>query len=164
MKDYAEVKDSGERRSYESGMVRDRSEGKGRFDLITPFALIRLAKHYENGARKYDDRNWEQGAPLTDFYDSAMRHLTKWMLRWDDEDHLAAALWNIAAIIHFEEQGREDLDNRPTYNQILADSIEVIFDEKVPEDTILAGPKDSINDLLARMHDPHNEYEYYNKS
>jgi hypothetical protein len=85
------------------------------------------------------------------------------MLRWDDEDHLAAALWNIAAIIHFEEQGRDDLDNRPSYRQILADSIEVILDENVPEDIVISGPKESINDLLARMHDPHNE-QYYSKS
>jgi len=155
MKEYSEVKDSGERRQYESGMVRDRSEGKGRFDLITPFALIRLAKHYENGARKYNDRNWEQGAPLTDFYDSAMRHLTKWMLRWDDEDHLAAALWNIAAMIHFEELGREDLDNRPSYGKILADSIEIIVDEKVPEGITVMGPKEAINEILARLHDPY---------
>ena len=37
--------DSGERRKFETGSVRDKREGKGRVDLIIPKSLIRLSKH-----------------------------------------------------------------------------------------------------------------------
>ena len=35
--------------------------GKGRCDLLPPNALLRLARHFENGSKKYGDRNWEKG-------------------------------------------------------------------------------------------------------
>lgn len=96
---YNEVKDSGQRTNFETGARRDLSSGKGRYDLIPFIILERLAKHYENGARKYEDRNWEQGIPLRSYLDSSLRHLTKWSQGSDDEDHLAAVLWNIAGLI-----------------------------------------------------------------
>ena len=54
------IKDSGDRTEFESGAVRDMHEGKGRFDLLPMCVLMRLAKHYENGSKKYGDRNWEK--------------------------------------------------------------------------------------------------------
>lgn len=106
---FIEVKDSGTRESFETGSKRDTREGKGRFDLITPFAMFRLARHYENGAKKYDDRNWEKGQPIMRYWDSANRHMWKWLQNNlsgnpQDEDHLAAALWNLAAMIDHEER------------------------------------------------------------
>lgn len=99
-----ETKDSGSRRSFATGSVRDAAEGKGRYDLITPIALLRLAQLYERGAKKYAARNWEKGQPVTVFFDCAMRHMQKHLAGWRDEDHLAAALWNIAGAIHVEHQ------------------------------------------------------------
>ncbi len=112
------IKDSGLRRSYVTGSVRDVRTGKGRFDLISPIALRRLAVHMENGARKYDERNWEKGQPLMDYIDSAMRHIASYVEGYRDEDHMAAALWNIHGFIHTEElisRGvlPNSLDNRP---------------------------------------------------
>lgn len=112
------IKDSGQRRSYVTGSVRDVRTGKGRFDLISPIALRRLAVHLENGARKYDERNWEKGQPLMDYIDSAMRHIASYVEGYRDEDHMAAALWNIHGFIHTEElisRGvlPNSLDNRP---------------------------------------------------
>lgn len=98
------VKDSGERQEFKTGAVRDMAAGKGRFDLISPIALLRLAKWYEAGARKYNDRNWEKGLPTGRCMDSALRHLNAYRLGHRDEDHLAAAMWNIAAIIHIQHQ------------------------------------------------------------
>ena len=50
------INDGGERMSYGDGKaIREPSTGKGRFDLITPFGLMRLAKWYEVGAKKYSD-------------------------------------------------------------------------------------------------------------
>lgn len=101
---YTAVKDSGARQAFTTGSVRDTQEGKGRFDLISPIALERIAKHYENGAKKYGDRNWEKGQPLGRYLDSALRHINKFREGHRDEDHLCAAIWNLMGIIHTESQ------------------------------------------------------------
>lgn len=102
------VVDGGKERTvFAGGAVREASTGNGRFDLLPPIALFRLAKHYENGALKYADRNWEKGLPLSRFIDSAFRHLMKFMLGERKEDHLAAILWNIAGYIHTEAMIQE---------------------------------------------------------
>lgn len=100
--------DNGKRREFQTGSVRDSRAGKGRFDLISPIALKRLAKHYEAGALKYNPRNWEKGQPLMSYIDSAQRHLNEWVLNKllgieDVEDHLAAVMWNAAAFMHTKE-------------------------------------------------------------
>lgn len=94
------VKDSGERQSFSTGSVRDTQAGKGRFDLISIPALRRLARHYENGARKYGDRNWEKGQPLGRYLDSAFRHLTYVLEGNTEEDHASAVSWNLFGYIH----------------------------------------------------------------
>lgn len=110
------MNDGGERISYGEGMaIREPSTGKGRFDLISPFALERLAKWYELGAQKYSNRNWEKGMPLSRLVDSAERHLNKFKMGLADEDHAAACAWNLFAIMHFQELGRDDLDDLPHY-------------------------------------------------
>lgn len=107
MTPFQDVKDSGKRQEFQTGGVRDPSEGKGRFDLIPPYPLRRLAQHYENGARKYADRNWEKGLPLGRFLDSALRHLADFMEGNRQEDHLAAAIWNLFGYLHTEREIRE---------------------------------------------------------
>ena len=97
---YREVKDSGARQEWDTGSVRDTQEGKGRYDLITPIGLRRLAIHYENGARKYGDRNWERGQPVPRYLESAIRHLYVFLEGDRSEDHLAAAAWNALSAIH----------------------------------------------------------------
>ena len=97
------VKDSGKRQAFKTGSVRDTREGKGRFDLISPIALKRLAQHYENGAKKYGDRNWEKGQPISRYLDSLIRHAYCYLEGHRDEDHLAAMMWNAAGAIHTEE-------------------------------------------------------------
>lgn len=98
------TKDSGERRSFDTGSQRDAATGKGRQDLMPWHALTYLAKLYERGAEKYDARNWELGQPVSTYFDCAMRHLQKHQQGWRDEDHLSAAVWNILGIIHTEHQ------------------------------------------------------------
>lgn len=112
--EFTSVKDSGQRQSFDTGAVRDTQEGKPRYDLIPATALHRLAIHYANGAKKYGDRNWEKGIPASRCIASALRHLYAWIRGQTDEDHLAAVLFNIMAIIHFEEVGEtEVLDAGP---------------------------------------------------
>ncbi len=104
------IHDSGERQEFDTGAVRDPSKGKGRYDLISPHALFRLARHYEAGATKYADRNWEKGIPASRCFSSAVGHLNKWAMGKTEEDHLAAAAWNIFAIIHYQEVLPEMID------------------------------------------------------
>lgn len=118
--EFSKVKDSGERRKFGTGAVRDMALGKGRYDLISPLAIKRLAKHFQNGAIKYGDRNWEQGIPLNSYLDSAIRHLFNYLEGMRDEDHLAACLWNVSALIHMEEMIErgfmsKNLNNLPNY-------------------------------------------------
>ena len=114
--DLSNIDDSGARMSYgDKKAIREPSTGKGRFDLITPFGLTRLAKWYELGSKKYSDRNWEKGMPFSRYVDSAFRHLIKFMMGMEDEDHLAAAVWNLLCIIHHQELGQTELDDLPHY-------------------------------------------------
>lgn len=111
------VTDGGERINYgEGAAIREPSSGKGRYDLISPFALHRIAKRYEVGSRKYADRNWEKGMPFSRYIDSAERHLNMYKMGMNEEDHLAAACWNLMAIMHHQELGEgEQWDDMPHY-------------------------------------------------
>lgn len=103
------LRDSGEREQYtDDSAMREPETGKGRYDLISPIALHRLAQHYENGAKKYEDRNWEKGIPLSRCLSSAMRHLNELIAGMDDEDHAAAVCWNIFAYMHIKEMINRD--------------------------------------------------------
>jgi hypothetical protein len=108
--------DSGARITYgENAAQREPSDGKGRPDLISAFALTRLAKHYENGSRKYADRNWEKGMNFSRYTASMFRHLIAWMKGDESEDHLAAIAWNSFAIMHHQELGETQWDDMPHY-------------------------------------------------
>jgi len=88
------IKDSGKRREFGTGAVRDITPNKGRFDLI-PWATIRaLAIHYQKGCEKYGDRNWEKGIVLSSFLDSGIRHLSQVLDGQNDENHFIAGIWN----------------------------------------------------------------------
>ena len=105
-----EIKDSGTRRAFESGAVRDMSEGKGRMDLLPWSAIMEVAKHCENGAKKYGEHNVDRGIPTHSLCDSAARHLAKYFEGWDDEPHLLAAAWNLLWAIQMEIRHPEMVD------------------------------------------------------
>ena len=103
-KDHTTVRGSEDQMvANETGALRSVTHGKGRFDLLSFFAIRRLALHMQNGLTKYDERNWEKGIPLSRFIDAAMRHLYMATSGMDDEDHMAAAFWNIHGFIHTQE-------------------------------------------------------------
>ena len=142
------IQDSGNRRRFSSGAVRDIQEGKGRCDLLPLFqiasyasqtmpkiqhelahiyefmddgncehlfdaikhfvidnypnpetAILELSKHYEEGAMKYGEHNWEKGIPLHCYIDSGVRHLLKFSRGDEDEPHARAFLWNLFGAI-----------------------------------------------------------------
>jgi len=99
----------------EGSALRESDENKPSPMLISPFALERLAQHYANGAKKYAPRNWEKGMPYSRYMNSAMRHVNSIMQNDTTEDHLAAAVWNLMAIMHFQELGDDKWDDLPKY-------------------------------------------------
>lgn len=98
-----ETKDSGKREDFHTGARRDTREGKGRFDLLMPFAIVRDATLMERGAAKYGDNNWRKGIPFSRCLDSATRHLFQILAGDRTEDHFAAVRFNIGAIMEMEE-------------------------------------------------------------
>ena len=154
------IKDSGNRRQFESGAVRDMQEGKGRCDLMPlevvaellrtsiadadpyisriklfqntgktlylksclidfgtlapafkgiPTMLLEVAKHFEEGAKKYGENNWQKGIPVHCYIDSAVRHYLKWLRGDKDEPHDRAFVWNLMCCI-WEVDYREKKD------------------------------------------------------
>lgn len=110
-----EMRSGQPRRTFDSGAVREERDGKGRFDLMSPIALFRLARVYEKGGRKYSPRNWEKGMPFSRFVDSAVRHIMQYLLGDRVEDHLAQASWNLNSLMHLEVTHPE-LNDLPKYD------------------------------------------------
>lgn len=141
------IKDSGERRTFATGAVRDIQESKGRptlmplqvvsrllgkqtrdyiFQSIASFTetgetrylyaallkfvavayagepetmILEVAIHFEEGAKKYGDNNWQKGIPVNCYLDSAIRHYLKFRRGDRDEPHDRAFVWNIMCCI-----------------------------------------------------------------
>lgn len=94
-----ELKDSGERMEFESGMVRDITDDKINYLLVFDGPMIdRWAAHLTAGAKKYEPRNWMKAsgeAEYERFRESATRHFRKWLAGEADEDHAAGVFFNI---------------------------------------------------------------------
>lgn len=58
-----------------------------------------VAKHFEEGAKKYGDNNWRRGIPVHVYIDSAVRHYLKYLATWEDEPHDRAFVWNLMCCI-----------------------------------------------------------------
>ena len=85
-------------------------QGKGDMYSLPAAAVLRLSKHYEQGASKYGRLNYQKGIPVSSFIDSALRHIFKYLDGWDDEDHLSAAAFNILGAIQMEERNPQMQD------------------------------------------------------
>jgi hypothetical protein len=94
------IKDSGNRRDFGTGAVRDAAAGKGRFDLLPYYGVEAVAMHFERGSWKYAARNWEMGIPLRCYLDSAYRHIAKAANGLTDEPHPEAFVWNGLCYLH----------------------------------------------------------------
>jgi len=114
------MQDSGKREAFPTGAVRDSAEGKPRPDLFSPFAMERIGYWLEQGARKYEPRNWEKGMGYERVVASLHRHLMKYMQNDASEDHLAAIIANASFLMHYDtmiERGvlPESLNDLPKY-------------------------------------------------
>lgn len=92
------TKDSGERHQFSTGMVRDTSKDKPRYDLVWKPGLKRVAELMGRGAVKYTANNWMKASTqeeLDRFKESANRHFEQWFAGETDEDHMAAVIFNL---------------------------------------------------------------------
>lgn len=104
------IKDSGKRTQFDTGAEREPSVDKSRPDLVSPFALDRLGKHMAEAARtKYSEWNWAKGLPSSRCLESCLRHLNQFAMGETDEDHLAAAMFNLMVIIHNQEVAKRGI-------------------------------------------------------
>ena len=71
---------------------------------------LEVAKHFEEGAKKYGENNWQKGIPVHCYIDSAIRHYLKWRRGDKDEPHDRAFVWNIMCCI-WEVDYREEAAN-----------------------------------------------------
>jgi len=88
------IPDSGDRSEFDTGAVRDASQGKGVPSHLPTRALMRVSQRFEDGAAKYNAHNWRKGIPLSRYVDSLNRHLWAFMQGDTTEDHLGAITWN----------------------------------------------------------------------
>lgn len=94
-----ETKDSGKRKVFKTGMQRDVSEDKPRYDLIWLPLLKRWAQLMGRGAKKYTANNWMKAATPEEedrFRESALRHMYQYLEGDLTEDHAAAVCFNLA--------------------------------------------------------------------
>jgi hypothetical protein len=124
------ILDSGQRQEFQTGSVRDTSEGKGRFDLLPYYSLMKVSQHFEEGAKKYAADNWRKGQPLSRYFDSAQRHLAKFAMGFNDEPHLTAAIWNL--LCYIETSKRVEMGQLPKeLNDFPRVSMEFKDDKKI---------------------------------
>jgi len=104
-----EIKDSGERQQFDSGMVRDTAENKTDYLLTRDGPMYQQwADHLTNGAKKYSKRNWMQDngpVEMARFRESAVRHFEQWLRGDIDEDHAAAVFFNINGVEYLKAKG-----------------------------------------------------------
>lgn len=98
------IKDSGERKQFASGMVRDVTTGKVEWHRTADGPMLeRWAAHLTKGKEKYADvrpgvPNWtlaEGEEEYQRFRQSAYRHFMQWYRGERDEDHAAAVYFNV---------------------------------------------------------------------
>lgn len=98
----------------------DKFDGdKLRTDLMSTYALEGLSQVLTHGAKKYADRNWEEGIAWNRVYGAALRHLFAF---WSGSNtDIESGLFHIdhaACCIHFLQhyaRNNLDKDNRPYY-------------------------------------------------
>ena len=77
--------------------------------------FLDVAKHFEEGAKKYGENNWQKGLPVHRYIDSAARHYLKRLRGDKDEPHDRAFVWNLVCCIwevDFSPRAKEE-DREP---------------------------------------------------
>jgi hypothetical protein len=79
---------------------------KLRYDLLPPRPLEELVYVYTAGARKYSDRNWENGISWCRIFAAMMRHAWAWFRGGQRHEqnmhHLGSVAWCAFALMEYE--------------------------------------------------------------
>lgn len=219
------IKDSGNRREFESGAVRDIQEGKGRCDLLplkevarlinlnperlsnkdlkkettccdcllyinhfmntkdtyflllavrlfankmhygavlnnVALGILEVAKHFEEGATKYGERNWEKGIPVHCYIDSGVRHLLKYTAGMDDERHDRAFMWNMLCAVWTIEYHPE-LDDIPERRiKMNIDKTKEVYFSEYCKTCVHKSEDESSDSCDECLENPSNEYSH----
>jgi hypothetical protein len=94
---------------------------KPSWDLLPYDALAEIVKVLDFGAKKYDERNWENGIAYSRLFAAAQRHLISWFQHKEDLDpesnlnHLAHAGCCVlfALALQLRHTKEAELDDRP---------------------------------------------------
>lgn len=86
---------SGQSTDYGTGATRDMRSMKGAPVEMPYDALYLVSRIYEDGNRGRGWRNWENGMPIADLLDSALRHINQHIVGDRNERHLPQAVWNL---------------------------------------------------------------------
>lgn len=73
--------------------------------------ILEVAKHFEDGAKKYGENNWQKGIPTYCYIDSAIRHYLKWLRGDKDEPHDRAFVWNLMCCIWEVDYHNKEVSN-----------------------------------------------------
>lgn len=60
---------------------------------------LEVSVHFEDGAKKYGENNWQKGIPVSCYINSGVRHYLKWIRGDEDERHDRAFCWNMLCAI-----------------------------------------------------------------
>lgn len=149
-----EIKDSGLREEFESGMVRDVQDDKTLYSLIFSGPMLeRWAEHLTKGAKKYGANNWllaSGEAELERFRESAVRHFIQWLRGDRDEDHAAAVFFNIngAEYVQAQLDAEDDNEDFEAYGYRLLGAAVPPQDDLVERNANLEGIMDAALDRL----------------
>lgn len=115
------VKDSGQRKTFAGGMMRDVQDGKlDWWRLYVGPLMRRYIAHITKGASKYPDitpgvPNWTLAAgheEMHRFQASAARHFAQWMAGDREEDHAAAVVFNLNGYEYCRERLEGSSDSK----------------------------------------------------
>lgn len=100
-----------------TGGGKKNDAAKLRHDLIPPDALNLLAHVYTLGAKKYGDRNWEDGIAFGRVIGAIKRHTSDFEagqnLDPEGHHHLASVAWGALALMAYQLRGMTEFDDRP---------------------------------------------------
>lgn len=99
---------------------RDNATEKPRPDLVSPFFMERMGNVLRDGAKRYGERNWESGMPMSRTVQSLCRHLMAFLQGDRSEDHLAELGCNVMFLLDVDEKVKRGLlpsklDDLPKY-------------------------------------------------
>ena len=85
--------------------------------------MLEVAKHFEDGCKKYGERNWEKGSgiPTFSYVDSMLRHYFKAWAGWEDEPHARAIVWNLMCCIHTVDHIQSEHPPEGEHNEVVCD-------------------------------------------